>query len=112
MVEAHLEKNACLVRNSEIQSIMMEAEKLLETLHYLLLTKDNDFIFKGLVLKSIPMAHILIKDHVRKDVNTKFPSRLVLPAAEFTDNFLKIGHMAMNSMIDAKNVKYKSFIMK
>ena len=45
---------------------------------------------KSLKTKSIPTQRLLIKDHKNPNTNVKFPTRLVIPATNFTANFVGV----------------------
>ena len=47
-----------------------------------------------------------VYDHKKKDRNNNFPTRLVVPATNFTAAFPKIGYIGIKKIFDNGNVNY------
>ena len=62
---------------------------------------------KSLKTKSIPTQRLLIKDHKNPNTNVKFPTRLVIPATNFTANFVEVWYLGMDAIIDNHQLDYK-----
>ena len=56
--------------------------------------------------RAIPTTTLLIKDHTPTDTQGNFPTRLVVPATNFTAGFPKIGYLGIKRIIDEAGVKY------
>ena len=61
---------------------------------------------QSLETQAIPYTKLLIKDH--KTINEKgdFPTRLVIPAINFTATFSKIGYLGIKRCLDKGKVNY------
>ena len=55
-----------------------------------------------------PSPKLLIKDHKKVDKDGNFPTRLVVPANNFTSAFPKLGYMAIRKILDDSKVDYMS----
>eukprot|EP00957_Ditylum_brightwellii_P052945 4014245-Ditylum_brightwellii.AAC.1 len=55
---------------------------------------------------TIPQPHLLVKDHKDPDANVDFPTRLVIPATNFTAAFSKLGYMGIKKVLDDHGVNY------
>ena len=54
----------------------------------------------------IPTPKILVKDHKKPKPNGNFPTRLVVPASNFSACFPKLGYMGIKKLLDDYGVKY------
>ena len=55
---------------------------------------------KLLKTKSIPTPKLLIKDHKNTSTNGKFPTRLIIPATNFTVAFPELGYLGLKALLD------------
>ena len=51
----------------------------------------------------------MIKDHIKPNTNGEFPTRLVIPATNFTATFAKVGYLGMKSILDNHQMDYKKY---
>jgi hypothetical protein len=49
---------------------------------------------------------LLIKDHKKMDKEGNYPTRLVVPANNFTSTFPKLGYLGIKKIFDTNNVEY------
>ena len=49
---------------------------------------EERFLSKTLESKSIPTPKLIIKDHKKANADGEFPSRLIVPANNFTSGFI------------------------
>eukprot|EP00957_Ditylum_brightwellii_P058811 4458778-Ditylum_brightwellii.AAC.1 len=62
----------------------------------LLFTKNKrDFLQEGIVSKAIPQSQLLAKDHKPPKEDGSFPTRLMIPATNFTATFSKLGYLGI-----------------
>lgn len=54
--------------------------------------------------QSIPSPHFLIKDHKDPDDVGNFPTRLVIPATNFTALYSKLGYLGVKRILDDRGV--------
>jgi len=57
--------------------------------------------------KAIPQPKILIKDHKEPDQEGNFPTRLVVPATNFTAGFPKLGYLGIKSIFEENGVDFE-----
>eukprot|EP00957_Ditylum_brightwellii_P178306 13580280-Ditylum_brightwellii.AAC.1 len=105
-VEKHIQKYAVGIQCRDAVEIHAEVEKYAESLIGLLLASEMGFLREGIALKAMPQPQLLIKDHKEPEANVKYPTRLVIPATNFTATFLKVGYMAIQKVLDRNNVNY------
>ena len=67
---------------------------------------EKSFLEERVFLKSIPTPKILIKDHKTPNDQGDFPTRLVVPATNFTAGFPKLGYMSIQELFKKHNISY------
>ena len=60
----------------------------------------------NLHISFIPFPKLLIKDHKKINENGEFPTRLVIPAKNFTATFSKISYLGIKRCPDKGKVNY------
>ena len=55
--------------------------------------------------KAIPTPKLLIKDH-KKRTNDGYPTRLIIPATNFTATFSKLGYLGLKAILDENEILY------
>eukprot|EP00957_Ditylum_brightwellii_P039514 2989388-Ditylum_brightwellii.AAC.1 len=58
------------------------------------------FLQEGIAYKAIPQPQLLTKDHKELESDGRYPTRLVIPATNFTATFLEVGYMAIQQVSD------------
>ena len=71
--------------------------------------QEENFVRQLLATKAIPDPKLLIKDHKTTNEKGKFPTRLVIPATNFTATFSKIGYLGIKRCLDKVKVNYSRF---
>eukprot|EP00957_Ditylum_brightwellii_P119819 9142195-Ditylum_brightwellii.AAC.1 len=89
----HLEENAAEIHHSNVVKIHKEAEKYADSLVGILSPSELVFLWEGIAFKAILQPQLLIKDHKDQETNGACPTRLVIPATNFTATFSKVGYM-------------------
>ena len=79
---------------------------LLEKVKLDLSVKEEEFVIQSLETKAIPYPKLLIKYHKTINEKGEFPTRLVIPAKNFTATFSKIGYLGINRCLDKEKVNY------
>ena len=59
-------------------------------------------INESLKTKAIPTPKLLIKDHKKMSIMGKFPTRLVIPATNFSATFAKIGYLGVKNILEMR----------
>ena len=68
--------------------------------------KEEEFVRQFLATRMIPSPKLLIKDYKAINENGEFPTRLVIPATNFTVTFSKIGNLGIKIFLDKVKVNY------
>ena len=73
-----------------------------------MIISDNEFEFLNEMIasKTIPPPKLLIKDHKAPNKEGEFPTRLVVPATNFTAGFSKLGYKGIQGMFERNNINY------
>ena len=61
--------------------------------------QEENCVRLSLVTRAIPSPKLLIKDHKTISYKGGFPTRLVIPASNFTAKFSKIGYLGIKKML-------------
>ena len=91
-VQTHLVKVGKEIKREKLVEIEQEALTLLESITTHLDKGEVAFLTETINSKAIPTPKIRIKDHKKVDSSGEFPSRLLVPATNFTQAFPKIGY--------------------
>ena len=89
-------------------ALFEEVNKLIEKVKMDFSVQEERVVGQTLVKRAILSPKSFIKDH--KTVNeSKFTTRLVLPATKCTAKFSYIGYLGIKIMLDKANVNYSCF---
>ena len=108
-VQEHLHKQAIEITRDKIVILFQQASALAEKLDSKLSIQEAAFLQEGIQSKAIPTPKLLIKDHKKPDNQSNFPTRLVIPATNFTATYSKLGYKALKAILDENEVKYNRF---
>eukprot|EP00957_Ditylum_brightwellii_P075750 5756855-Ditylum_brightwellii.AAC.1 len=97
-VTKHLNKNAVEMKRKDIVRIRGEAEAFAAKVKLLLTKNEQDFLQEGIAYKAIPQPQLLVKDRKEPEEDGSFPTRLVIPATNFTATFLKLGYLGIKKI--------------
>eukprot|EP00957_Ditylum_brightwellii_P145655 11089980-Ditylum_brightwellii.AAC.1 len=86
--------------------IHQETAKFAEKLSGSLSCGENGLLQESLDAKAIPHPQLFVRDNKDKDERGNFPTRLVIPAANFTATFSKIGYMGTKRVLGEHRVDY------
>ena len=79
-----------MIDKDRLEKIYDEATELLTSLQGCMSKKEFNFVKYSLKSKAIPTPKLLIKDHEKKNENGEYPTRLIIPATNFTATFPKL----------------------
>ena len=96
----HLLKNGKVIPRSKLIQVLEDANKLLDSLEHIMLEDEYLFVKEALDSKAIPVPNLLITDHKEINSNGNHPTRLVVPATNFTLAFSKLGYIGIKKIID------------
>ena len=105
-VLCQLEEKAKVIDGDKLDTIYEEATALLTSFEGCLSEKEFNFVKYSLKSKAIPTPKLLIKDHKTKNDNGEFPTRLIIPATNFTAAFPKLGYSGIRKIFDSAGVNY------
>ena len=90
----------------KLMALFENTNLLLEKVKLELSVKEEEFVRQFLATRVILSPKILIKGH--KTINEKggFPTRLVIPATNFTATFSEIGYLGIKICLDKGKVNY------
>ena len=90
-------------------ALFEDANCLLEKVKMELSVQEENCVRQSLATKAIPYPKLLIKDHKTINEKGEFPTRLVIPATNFTATLSKIGYLGINMCLDKRKVNYSRF---
>ncbi len=106
----HLKKSAKEIDRERLIEVQKQAGILLEERRHVISAKEAEFIEQSIKSKAIPSPKLLIKDHKDKpedlDKDGNFPTRLVVPANNFTSAFPKLGYLGIKKILDDNGIEY------
>jgi hypothetical protein len=84
-----------------------KAEELINKLLPIISEKEAWFPQQSIRSKAIPTPKLLMKGHKDPDELMNYPTRLVVPANNFTSAFPKLGYMGIKKISDDNKINYK-----
>ena len=107
-VREHLKTSAKEIKRERLVEIFKIAQETKLELKDTLSEKELTFLSKTLESKSIPTPKLIIKDHKKANENGDDPSRLIVPANNFTSTFPRLGYLGIKKIFDAGNIDYEA----
>ena len=108
-VSEHIQKAADLALRPKVMALFENANLLLEKVKLELSVKEEEFVRQFLATRVILSPKILIKDHNAIKEKGGFPTRLVIPAKNFTATFSNIGYLGIKWCLDKGKVNYSRY---
>jgi hypothetical protein len=102
----HLLKNGKEILRSKLIQVFEDANELLESLAHIMSEDEYSFVKESINSKAIPAPKLLIKDHKEIDDDGNYPTRLVVPATNFTSAFPKLGYIGIQKIFDENKINY------
>ena len=102
----HLEKSATKVPRNRLVEISEKAKELLSNVSHTLDDKEYEYIKETIESKSVPTPKLLIKDHKKTGPKDNFPTRLIIPATNFTAAFPKAGYIVIKAIFKKEEIIY------
>ena len=107
-VKKHLELSATEIKRDILTNLYEEAITIAENVENMLSDNEYAFLLEGIESKAIPTPKLLIKDH-KKKTNDGYPTRLIIPATNFTATFSKLGYLGLKVILDKNQILYNKF---
>ena len=108
----HITKNCVEIDVSYLQEVETNAQDLMKKHKHLMESREANYLDQWIESKMVPTPRLLVKDHKEKNSEGKFPTRLLIPATNFTQCFAKIGYKIIKNEFDARNVQYNKHTLK
>ena len=108
-VIAHLNNDATKTNPGQLQKAKEEAESMLEKFKSMLSSAEHNYISETIRSSRVPTPRLLVKDHKDKDKDGNFPTRLVVPATNFTAGFPHVGMKGIRKIFDKHKVNYTRY---
>lgn len=102
----HLDERAVEINREQLMEIFNASKVRLDDAERYLSEGEHAFLKEKIDSKALPSPKILIKDHKAADEQGCFPTRLVIPATNFTAGFSKLGYMSIKRLLDQYSVNY------
>ena len=100
LVKEHLKQSAREIERGRVVEICEDAKVLVDAIGFKLSKNEVGHINESLKTKAIPPPKLLIKDHKKMSNMVKVPTRLVIPATNFSANFAKIGYLGVKNILE------------
>ena len=100
----HIDEKCKMITHERLTSTYKEANALLSKFSNLMNEGESKFIENWIATRRIPTPRLLIKDHKQREDDGNFPTRLLIPATNFTQCFAKISFLAIKSIFDANDI--------
>ena len=104
-MQQHISTSTREIPRSKIIDLHKKATDLANHYEPILSKHEFEFLEESIDTKAIPTPKLLIKDH-KKMINGHYPTRLVIPATNFTATFSKLGYLGLKSILDENNITY------
>ena len=107
-IQKHINKKAKQIDKERLSTTVDEALKLIEEWknNGTLNEKEAKYAFESIQSRAVPVPKLLIKDHKDKDENGNYPTRLVVPATNFTAAIPNLGYRGIRQIFDQEKVNY------
>ena len=80
------------VNTEYLKEVEVNAQDLMKKHKHLMDDRESNYLEQWIGSKQIPTPRLLVKDHKEKNSDGEFPSRLLIPATNFTQCFAKMGY--------------------
>lgn len=105
-MEKHHNSNAIKSSREKIKEFFKDANDLLDDLEDIVSEDECNFTKETIDSKSIPTLKSPIKDHKDPNEDGDFPTRIVVPAMNFTAGFPKLGFTGIEKIFDKNKIDH------
>ena len=105
-VSDHILKASDLAIRPNVVALFEDAKKLLDKVKMEFSVQEESFVRQSLAMRAIPSPKLLIKDHNKTNKKGEFPTRLVIPAKNFTATFSNIYYIGIKMCLIKGKVNY------
>ena len=107
-VREHLEKNARKVSRNLLSNIFNEALALALANRSTFSRAEFNYVIGILESRSIPTPRLLVKNH-KPLHNGEYPTRLVVPATNFTAGFANLGYRGIKAIFEKHYISFSKY---
>jgi len=107
-MQQHISNSTREIPRSKIIDLHKKATNIADSYEPILSKHELEFLEEGINFKAIPTPKLLIKDH-KKKINGHYPTRLVIPATNFTATFSKLGYLGLKPNLDTFEIPYNKY---
>ena len=101
-----LETDAREIELKKLTETLKKAEQLLMEIDPIISPNEFYFVKDFLKTRAIPTPKLLIKDHKDPNDDGSYPTRLIVPATNFTAAFPKLGYLGIKNIFDTAGINY------
>ena len=102
----HLQANGREIDRDYVRTVFDAANDMYRDKKHLLSKHERAALEQCIQSKAIPTPKLLIKDHKPIGPDGNFPTRLVIPAQNFTSAFPRLGYLGIKAIFDKHEVQY------
>ena len=109
LVKEHLKQSAREIERGRVVEICEDAKVLVYAIGFKMSKNEVGHINESLKTKAIPTHKFLIKDHKKLTSLGEIPTRLVIPATNFSATFAKVGYLGLKNILEKNEINYTKF---
>ena len=108
MIE-HISKKCTEVDVPYLKEVHEKAIALWTKYNGLMSAGESAYLENFINSRDVPVPRIIIKDHKKRKANGRFPSRMLIPATNFSQGAAKLGFNVLKNVFDRNGVPYKKY---
>ena len=102
--------NGCVeIDKGKLELVHTEAHDILKKCRGLMSAGEAKYIERWIDSRQLPTSRLLIKDHKKCGADGEFPTRLLIPATNFTQCYAKMGYKIIKNLFDKNRVSYEHY---
>ena len=109
IVKEYLQQSAREIERGRVVEICEYAKVLLDAIGFKISKNEVGHINESLKTKALPTPKLLIKDYKKLTSMGEFPTRLVIPATNFSATFAKVGYLELINRLEKNEINYTKF---
>ena len=105
-MEEHLNEKCNEVKNPELTATYKKANELLAKFENMMSESEAKYMKCWIQSRRIPTPRLSIKDHKAPREDGTYPTRLLIPATNFTQCYAKFAYKAIKAIFEANKIQY------
>ena len=110
MIE-HISKKCTEVDVPYLKEVHEKAIALWTKYNGLMSAGESAYLENFINSRDVPVPRLIMKDPKKKKANGRYPSRMLIPATNFTQGIAKFGFNIVKNVFDRNDVLYKKYII-